>query len=237
MVRKSNGDSHIDDEDEDEDTEEEHSLRQPKILKERAILMLSGMINNNHLGICNELLAYHFRPDFNEPITLLINSPGGSCEIGWAIVDTMNFIRLPVNTVCIGCAASMAADIFINGDHRVMGEHATLMIHQHHSMNMGSHSRLIATLKGDVIEHNRRLQHYITNSKYPNKQQVEEHLLGVKGEDLYLDPQECLNHGLIDEIAFSNKKDKRRKNPATGKGLLGQFARPITASKSKTRSK
>lgn len=217
-------------EDDEEDEEVEGGRRPPKVLKERAILMLSGPIGEQHLGVCHELLAYHFRPDFNEPITLLINSPGGSCEIGWAIVDVMNFIRLPVHTVCIGLAASMAADIFVNGDHRTMGEHSTLMIHSHSSMSVGSHSRLIATLKGDMIEHNRRVQHYVTNSKYASRKEVEDNLLETKGEDLYLDPKECLSHGLTDEIAVSNKKAKRRKNPAIGSELLGQASKPSKSS-------
>lgn len=223
-----------DEELDDEDSSGESS--QPKALKERAILMLSGPIGEQHLGICHELLMYHFRSDFNDPITLLINSPGGACEIGWAIVDVMNFIRLPVHTVCIGLAASMAADIFVNGDHRTMGEHSTLMIHPHSSISAGSHSKLIATLKGDVIEHNRRVQHYVTNSKYQNQQEVEDNLLETKGEDLYLSPEECLQHGLTDEIAVSDKKAKRRKSPAVGSELLEQVPGTTSGNKSNKRS-
>lgn len=220
---------------EEEEEEEPGQQNKPNlILQERAIMMLSGTIGSDHLGICHELLSYHFRPDFNDPITLLINSPGGACEIGWAIVDVMNFIRLPVHTVCIGMAASMAADIFVNGDHRVMGEHATLMIHPHSSLTVGSHSHLIATMKGDMIEHNRRLQHYITNSKYHTRADVEENLLETKGEDLYLTPSECIEQGLADEIATSDKKAKRKKSPAIGSKLVGQTTKSVKSGKSKT---
>lgn len=222
--------------DEEED-EAESQQRPPEVLKERAIMMLSGPIGESHLAICHELLSYHFRTDFNDPITLLINSPGGACEVGWAIVDVMNFIRLPVHTVVIGLAASMAADIFVNGDHRTMGEHSTLMIHPHSSISAGSHSKLIATLKGDMIEHNRRIQHYVTNSKYTNKEEVEEHLLETKGEDLYLSPQECLTHGLTDAIAVSDKKTKRRKNTTSRTSNLGQASGSSKLNKSRTRTK
>lgn len=219
-----------------DDDEDEESSEHVRVLGERAILMLSGPIREGHLGICAELLSYHFRPDFNDHITLLINSPGGSCEIGWAIVDVMNFIRLPVHTVVIGLAASMAADIFVNGDQRTMGEHSTLMIHQHSSLSAGSHSKLLASIKGDIIEHNRRLRHYVSNSKYKNIKQVEEKLLNIQGEDLYLTPEECLEHGLTDSIAISNKKAKRRKAPAIGAELMGQTIKHSSPSKTRRRT-
>ncbi len=191
-----------------------------EVLKDRAVLVLAGPIRQAHMGICYELLNYHYRDDFDDHITLVINSPGGSCAIGWAIVDTMNFIRHPVNTVCVGIAASMAADIFVNGDHRTMGEHSTLMIHPHSSLSMGSHSKLIANIKGDVIEHNRRIHHYLSNSKYKTLEKVEATLTGTKGDEVYLTPQETLQHGLADEIAYSSKKNKRRKKPAKGSSLI-----------------
>lgn len=224
MVKASSSKKRNDEEDEDEDLEEETSPTN-RVLKQNAILMLSGPITSGHLGICHELLSYHYRPDFNETITLLINSPGGICEIGWAIVDTMNFVRCPIQTVCIGFAGSMAADIFVNGDTRIMGEHSTLMVHPHSTINGGSHHKLLATLKGDQIEYNRRLKHYLTNSKYTNRNLVEDTFFKVPGEDLYLTPEECVLHGLADGIAANDKKKKRNKDPAIGAELLGQTNR------------
>jgi ATP-dependent Clp protease, protease subunit len=235
MTKKPNASPNTEDFEDEEEEEEEEEARQPKLLRNRAILMLSGPITQNHLGLCHELLAYHFMPEFNNPITLLINSPGGICEVGWAIIDVMNFIRLPVHTVCIGLAASMAADIFVNGDQRIMGEHSTLMIHPHSSISAGSHSKLVATLKGDMIEHNRRVQHYVTNSKYSNRGEVELNLLETKGEDLYLTPEECVYHGLADEIAISNKKTKRRKITTGRAKLLEQSSGSLKSSRSRKR--
>jgi ATP-dependent Clp protease, protease subunit len=235
---KSNTKSSDDFEDEDEDEGSPPQDRRPKILKDRAILMLSGAIGEAHLGICHELLSYHFMPDFNEPITLLINSPGGSCEIGWAIIDIMNFIRLPIHTVAIGLAASMAADIFVNGDKRTVGEHATVMIHPHSSISAGSHSKLLATMKGDIIEHNRRLQHYVTNSKYHSAKEVEGNLFSIRGEDLYLTPEECVQHGLADDISFSDKKTKRKKIALNDRSkLLEKVSKSSSRGRSRKRSR
>lgn len=208
------------DDDENEGQPEEEQVPNPGQLTERAILILAGEIQTSHLGICYELLNFHYKEDFNDPITLLINSPGGNAAIGWAIVDVMNFVRVPVHTVCIGLAASMAADIFVNGDVRTMGQNSTLMIHPHFSNSTGSHHKLIANIKGDIIEHNRRVQHYVTNSKYESAEEVEQVLLSTRGEDLWLNPQECLDHGLADAIATNNKKNKRRKHPALGSDLV-----------------
>jgi ATP-dependent Clp protease protease subunit len=176
----------------------------------RAILMLSGEIGEQHRGIINNLLELHYNSSFNEPVTLLINSDGGDASVGWAIIDVMNFIRLPVNTVALGYACSMAADIFVNGDKRTMGEHATLMIHPHSSGAIGNHHSLIATQRGDMIEHTRRVNHYLSNSKYETEEEINATLLGVLGGDVYLTPQEVLEHGLCDEIALTSE-DKRRK--------------------------
>jgi ATP-dependent Clp protease protease subunit len=207
-----------------------------EILEERAILFLNGPISDNHLNVCASLLDYHYRKDFNDPITLIINSDGGACSIGWSIIDTMNFIRLPVHTTALGTVASMAADIFVNGDHRTIGEHSTLLIHPHSVMRYGSFNQLVANHKMDHIEHTRRVAHYLNNSKYNTKKDVEEQLFTTKGDDLWLTPEEVLNHGLCDKIAKTDKA-KRRKvfgySPQANGTIL---KRPLSSEASKRRA-
>jgi ATP-dependent Clp protease protease subunit len=192
-------------------SKDEHTIleesRIPQV-QDKAILLIAGSIDQQHLGICIELLSFHYKEDFNEPITLLINSPGGSCSVGWAIIDTMDFIRLPVNTVCIGQAASMAADIFVNGDHRTMGFKSNLMVHSHSNLIGGTHNKLIASLKGDELEHNRRVDHYCRNSKIKTIAKVQKTFFSTPGEDLYLTPAECLKLGLTDDV--TKPKDRNR---------------------------
>ena len=122
----------------------------------------------------------------------------------------MNFVKFPIHTIALGVVASMAADIFANGDHRIAGEHSTVMIHPHMSIRMGSHSNLLANAKSDEIEHNRRLVHYLNNSKYSTIKEVEENLFGVRGDDHWLTPEESLEHGICDEIAKSNKRKRSK---------------------------
>lgn len=202
--------------------EPEEEEQEVESIKEAAIIFLNGEIGHQHLAICAELLSYHYS-DYQGEIQLLINSDGGNVSTGWAIVDTMNFIRVPVRTVALGICASMAADIFSNGDYRVIGEHSTLMVHPHSAGRGGSYSSLLAASKMDEIEHNRRLLHYLNNSNYDTLEEVEENLFSTRGDDLFLTPKECLEHGLCDEIAKSDKT-KRRKEYRT---YLGPAGKPI----------
>ena len=67
-----------------------------------------------------------------KPISLYINSPGGSLSAGLAIYDTMNYIRCPVSTICMGQAASMGSLLLCGGQagQRYILPHARVMIHQ-----------------------------------------------------------------------------------------------------------
>lgn len=64
-----------------------------------------------------------------EPITLMINSPGGEVHSGLAAVDIMEGISSPIRTVCMGYAASMGAILFLQGEERIMMPHSKLLIH------------------------------------------------------------------------------------------------------------
>ena len=68
--------------------------------------------------------------DSKEPINVYINSPGGSVHAGLGIYDTINLISAPVNTVCVGMAASMAAILLIAGNERKILKHSRVMLHQ-----------------------------------------------------------------------------------------------------------
>lgn len=80
----------------------------------------------------------------DEPIKLYINSPGGSVMDGLAVIDTMNFIRPEVHTLCVGMAASMGAVVLSNGEkgNRFALPHSRVMIHQISSQHKGTYSDL-----------------------------------------------------------------------------------------------
>ena len=101
-----------------------------RLLKDR-IIMLSGEIDDNLANIVISELLY-LDSLSNDPISIYINSPGGSITSGMAIYDTMNFIKSKVSTVCIGMAASMAAFLLSSGEEgmRYALPNSEVMIHQ-----------------------------------------------------------------------------------------------------------
>lgn len=102
-----------------------------RLLKERIIFIGSG-IDADVANIVIAQLIFLAHEDEKKDITLYINSPGGSVSAGMAIIDTMNFIKPHVSTVCIGMAASMGAMILSCGEKgkRFILPNAEVMIHQ-----------------------------------------------------------------------------------------------------------
>lgn len=102
-----------------------------RLLKERIIFIGSG-IDADIANLVIAQLIFLAHEDDKKDITLYINSPGGSVSAGMAIIDTMNFIKPHVSTVCIGMAASMGAMILSCGEKgkRFILPNAEVMIHQ-----------------------------------------------------------------------------------------------------------
>lgn len=99
-----------------------------EMLDKRRIFII-GAVNSDSM---NKLLKKLMYLDMKEPgkeITLYINSPGGECLSGLAVLDYIRTMRSPIRTVCIGTAASMGAILFLTGQKREMMAHTQLMIH------------------------------------------------------------------------------------------------------------
>lgn len=98
-------------------------------LLDSRIIMLTGEINDQTAEIVTAELLY-LESMSKDPISIYINSPGGSVSAGLAIYDTMNMIACDVNTFCIGIAASMGAFLLSSGKNRYITPEAEVMIHQ-----------------------------------------------------------------------------------------------------------
>jgi len=196
---------------------------------EPAVIFLSGPIDEQHLQICGTLLSYHYDESFKDPIQMVINSPGGMCTISWSIIDVMNFIRLPVHTIALGTVASAGADIFINGDHRTIGEHSELMLHAHSGGMSGEYDKLMASIKAHDMEHDKRVTHYALNSNCKTSTEAQKVFFDTPGNDLWLTPKEVLKHGLCDSIAKTDKSKRRKR--------LGPLAAPNKKATSRTKKK
>ena len=98
------------------------------LLQER-ILFFTEEVNPSSANDMIEYLLFLDKDDPGQEITLCINSPGGDVVSGLAVYDTIQMMKSPVRTVCIGTAASMGAILFLAGTRREMLPHTKIMIH------------------------------------------------------------------------------------------------------------
>ena len=180
-------------------------------LEERGIIFINSVITKQTLDKAyKKLLSLHFDSNFNDPIQILINSPGGYTDAGWALIDIMEFIKNDIITIALGEIASMATSIFIAGDKRIMSPNSIAMIHEFSTGTSGNYSELLANRKAEDIGYEKDLNHLLRHSKYNSHQQITTNLL--KETDNWLTPKEMLNHGLCDKVMSQRKRKKKKKS-------------------------
>ncbi len=197
-------------------------------LEESGIIFISGEITKESLErAAARLLSLHFDENWpsDREVQIILNSPGGHMDPGWALIDIMDFVRFPIRTVAVGSIASMATMIFMAGDHRVMSHRSMAMIHHFSTWNMGNYADLVASRKMEDQVYKTMIDHFIACSKYTTEEQVKKHLLHDK--DNWLSPAEMKTHGLCDEITKTKvktlkktvkKKVKKKTNGKKSKG-------------------
>jgi len=195
-------------------------MQQPKEsfeLEDRGIIFINSVLTKQTLDRpSKKLLNLHFNSEFTDPIQILINSPGGFTDAGWAFIDIMESIKNPITTIAIGEIASMATSIFIAGDKRIMSPNSIAMIHEFSTGTSGNYSDLVASRKAEDIEYQKDLDHLLRHSKYTSHTQITNFLL--KDTDNWLTPKEMRIHGLCDEISLRRKRKLRTKiKPKTKK--------------------
>ena len=166
-----------------------------RLLKER-IIMLNGEIDDNLSNIiCAELL-YLDSLNHND-ISLYINSNGGSVTAGLAIYDTMNFIESPVNTICIGMCASMAAFLLSSGEpnKRYALPNSEIMIHQPLGGAQGQATDIKIAAE-HILKLKNKLNHILANNTKKSLDIIEKDT----DRDNFMDPNQALEYGIIDHI-------------------------------------
>ncbi len=166
------------------------------LLKER-IVILGTQINDQVANSIVAQLLFLDREDPDKDINLYINSPGGVIASGLAIYDTMQLIRPSVSTICIGMAASMATVLLCAGakGKRYALPNATIHMHQAIGGAQGQASD-IAIAAREIM----RLQDIIRNILVKQTGQSVEKIIHDTDRDYYLNPQQAVEYGLIDEI-------------------------------------
>ena len=138
--------------------------------------------------------------DPNKDIHLYINSPGGSVSAGWAIYDTMRYIKCDVSTTCIGMAASMGAFLLAGGTKgkRYSLPNSRIMIHQPSGGTQGQASDIKIQAE-QIIETRKRLNQYLAE----NCGQPIEVIERDTERDHWMDAGEAKAYGLIDQVVTS----------------------------------
>jgi len=176
------------------------------LLKER-IVILGSPINDQVANVIIAQLLYLDREDPEKDIQLYINSPGGVISSGLAIYDTMQLIRPQVSTVCMGMAASMATVLLCSGQKgkRYALPHSTIHMHQAISSAQGQASDIEIAAR-EIL----RLQEIIRRILSENTGQTLDKIIHDTDRDYYLNPEQSVEYGLIDEILGSPAKDSKK---------------------------
>lgn len=167
-----------------------------RLLEDR-IIFLSGEIDDAMANTIVAQLIYLESKDSTKDISIYINSPGGSVSAGMAIYDTMNYIKCPVSTICIGMAASMAAFILSSGEKgkRYALANSEIMIHQ----PLGGAQGQASDIKIQA-EHILRIKARMNKILAANTGRELSEIERDTDRDNYLSAQEARDYGLIDKV-------------------------------------
>ena len=169
-----------------------------RLLKDR-IIFLSEDVNHVTASLVVAQMLFLESEDPDKEISFYINSPGGSITDGMAIVDTMNYIKCPVSTICIGMAASMGSVLLACGakGKRFATPNSEILIHQ---------PLISGGLSGQTTEIKIHADHMVKTREKLNKilsEKTGQSLEKIQEDterDHYMTAEEALKYGLIDEI-------------------------------------
>lgn len=177
-----------------------------RLLKDR-IIFLSEDVNQTSASLVIAQMLFLESEDPDKEISLYINSPGGSVSDGFGIVDTMNYIKCPVTTICVGMAASMGAVLLASGEKgkRFATPNAEILIHQPLIGGQGG------GLSGQATEIKIHADQMIKTREKINKllsERTGQPIDVIERDterDHYMTAEEALKYGLIDGIMDKRK--------------------------------
>ena len=172
-----------------------------RLLEDR-IIFIGSPIGD---GLANAVIAqllYLQKADKARDIHIYINSPGGSISAGLAIYDTMQYVSCPVETVCVGMAASMGAVLLAAGSpgKRFALPHARIMVHQPWGGVQGTAADVEIEAE-EILEAKKLLERILAKHTGRTIEQIERET----DRNKYMSPVEARSYGLIDEVVESTK--------------------------------
>jgi len=169
-----------------------------KMLSDDRTIFIFGDIRADTAENVIKKLLYFDKVDSTKPVKLIISSFGGSAYSSFAIIDAMEYVQCPIETIGIGMVMSGGLLIFMAGDERKISQTASILSHRFWTMRAGTQ----AELKADQVEedriHQRMIDHYVKFSKYNTQEKIEGNLL--KETNVWLTPSEAIENGLADDF-------------------------------------
>lgn len=173
-----------------------------RLLKDR-IIFLGEEVNETTASLVVAQLLFLESEDPNKDIHLYINSPGGMVTAGFAIYDTMQYIKCDVSTICVGLAASMGAFLLAGGakGKRMALPNAEIMIHQPSGGTKGQATE-IEIVAENILKTKKKLNEILAANTGKSVEQV----TADTDRDHYMSAEEALDYGLIDKV-ITNREE------------------------------
>ncbi len=175
-----------------------------RLLKDR-IVFLGTPVTDEVANLVTAQLLFLESEDPEKEINFYINSPGGSVTAGLAIYDTMQFIKPPVSTLCLGQAASMGALLLLAGHkgRRYALPHSRIMIHQPLGGAQGQASDIEIQAR-EILRVREEINAIIVRHTGQQLKKIEKDT----DRDMFLTPEQSVEYGLIDEVIVNRRPSK-----------------------------
>lgn len=172
-----------------------------RLLKDR-IIFLTGEVNDQMADLIVAQLLFLESEDPDKDIQIYINSPGGSVSAGFAIYDTMQYIKPDVSTICVGLAASMGAFLLLAGEKgkRYALPNADIMIHQPLGGAQGQASDIQIHAE-KILKTRKQLNAIIAERTGQTLKKVEKDT----DRDFFMSAEEAKTYGIIDDVIVKRK--------------------------------
>ncbi len=175
-----------------------------RLLKDR-IVFLGTEVNGDVANLITAQFLFLESEDPEKEISFYIKSPGGEVTAGMAIYDTMQFIKPPVSTLCLGQAASMAAILLAAGQkgRRYALPHARVLMHQPHGGAQGQTTDIDIQAR-EMVRAREEMNAILAHHTGQNIKKIEKDT----DRDFILAPVQAVEYGVIDEVIVSRRPSK-----------------------------
>ncbi|MBQ6029857.1 MAG: ATP-dependent Clp protease proteolytic subunit [Treponema sp.] len=172
-----------------------------RLLKDR-IVFVDGEINDATADLVVAQLLFLESENPDKDINMYINSPGGSVTAGLAIYDTMQYVHCPIQTICLGQAASMAAILLAAGTKgkRIALPSSRVMIHQPRG-GVGGQESDIAIQAKEIVRLKKLSIEYLASATGQSEKTIAKDM----ERDFYMPAKDALEYGIIDQVMEARK--------------------------------